>query len=79
MPKLPTPVLEPNQKLESKTTGKTVRELRTVKGMSQKELAGAIGISTSYMCELEKGTRNWDLARWNAACEAIGKFKKNGK
>lgn len=35
-----------------------IKEYREEKGMSAKELAKLVGISTGYLCHLEKGTRN---------------------
>lgn len=35
-----------------------IKEYREEKGMSAKKLANLVGISTGYLCHLEKGTRN---------------------
>lgn len=34
-----------------------IREYRKIEGMTLEEMAGKIGISTGYLCHLEKGTR----------------------
>ncbi len=38
---------------ESKTFGHTLRELRRSKGVSQRELAGKVGVDFSYISKLE--------------------------
>lgn len=35
-----------------------IKEYRKKKKMTEKELAHLVGISTGYLCHLEKGTRN---------------------
>ena len=35
-----------------------IKEYREEKGTSAKKLANLVGISTGYLCHLEKGTRN---------------------
>lgn len=37
--------------------GMNLKELRTAKNMSQKTLAGRIGVSQAYVCALELGKR----------------------
>jgi len=44
--------------------GRRVRELRSVKGVSQKELAAALGVSAAWLSALETGRRGrptWDF------------------
>lgn len=35
-----------------------IKEYRKKKNMTEKELANLVGISTGYLCHLEKGTRS---------------------
>lgn len=39
--------------------GQSVRRARKSAKMKQNVLAKLMGISPSYLCELERGTRNW--------------------
>ena len=44
--------------------GRRVRELRSVKGVSQKEMAAALGVSAAWLSALENGRRGrptWDF------------------
>jgi len=44
--------------------GKRVRELRAEKGVTQKEMAAALGVSAAYLSALENGQRSapgWDF------------------
>lgn len=38
-------------------TGKQIKALRVKVGMSQRELARQMAISTAYLCDIEKGRR----------------------
>jgi XRE family transcriptional regulator, regulator of sulfur utilization len=44
-----------------KQIGQKVRRYREQRGLSQEELAWKIGLSTSYMGQLERGERNLNV------------------
>ncbi|MCB1457171.1 MAG: helix-turn-helix transcriptional regulator, partial [Nitratireductor sp.] len=46
--------------------GSRVRELRRLKGVTQKQMALALGVSPAWLSALEKGTRgrpSWDFVQ----------------
>ena len=45
--------------LDSTATGKGVREARLASGKSLRHVAGRLGISATYLSDLERGLRNW--------------------
>lgn len=56
--------------------GKYLRRKRLERDLSLKDLAGAIGVSSVYLCDVEKGRRNsFDFER----LEIIAKELKMGK
>lgn len=55
--------------------GTSIRILRQDHGMTQQELADALGISNSYLSEMERGGRSMDEETFNLAREAILKYK----
>jgi transcriptional regulator with XRE-family HTH domain len=52
--------------------GAKLRELRRVKGVSQKEMAAALGVSAAYLSSLEHGRRG--LPSWAMVQKIIGYF-----
>lgn len=53
--------------------GATVQALRKVQGLNLKDLAEASGLSISYICEVEKGTkRNLRPATMKKLAEGLG-------
>lgn len=51
--------------------GERLRELRAARGMSQKDMAAAIGVSPAYLSALEhgkRGTPRWMLVQEIIAC-----------
>ena len=52
--------------------GQKIRELRARKGVSQKEMAAAIGVSAAYLSALEHGRRG--LPTWPMIQKIIGYF-----
>lgn len=52
--------------------GLKLRELRRAKGVSQKEMAGALGISAAYLSALEHGRRG--IPTWVMVQKMIGYF-----
>lgn len=45
--------------IDHSLVGSYVWKARRAVGMKQGELANALAISQTYMCDLEKGNRNW--------------------
>ncbi|HEV2727815.1 MAG TPA: helix-turn-helix transcriptional regulator, partial [Solirubrobacterales bacterium] len=60
---MPTPSLDLNKVMLA--LGKTVRELRLEKGMTQEQLALGAGVHRSYIGLIERGQRNprWGVVR----------------
>lgn len=54
------------------TTGATIKLLRTAEGISQTHLAERLGISRSYLCQVEKGAREPSLALTKRTAEDLG-------
>ena len=52
--------------------GQRVRDLRRAKGVSQKEMAAALGVSASYLSALEHGRRG--APSWSFVQKTIGYF-----
>lgn len=52
--------------------GLKLRELRRAKGVSQKQMAGALGISAAYLSALEHGRRG--IPTWAMVQKMIGYF-----
>lgn len=48
------------RQIDDRRTGLAVRALRRSKGLSMAELGSRIGISESYMSQLELGNRPWN-------------------
>lgn len=43
------------KEIPAKSPGARLKELRVKLGMKQKQLAGAVGVNPSYVCDIEKG------------------------
>lgn len=56
--------------------GTTIRDLRHASCMTQTELAQTLGISNSYLCDMEAGKRSMDEGTFDKAREAILKYTK---
>ena len=52
--------------------GERVRELRTVRGLSQEELAFKCGVHRTYLGSIERGERNPSLRNISAIAKALG-------
>ena len=50
-----------NDKEFGKVFGEFIREGRTLKKLSQQDLAAALGLNQSYLSRIEQGTRNVDF------------------
>ena len=72
-----------------KLIGLRIKELRDLKGLSQKDLAYAADLDRSYIASIENGQRNVSIVNIEKIAIALGvslhelfnaeKFKKNGK
>jgi len=54
--------------LDSREFGREMRRIREKRGYMMKSVAEEMGVSAPYLCQLEKGYREWDS-------ELIEKFK----
>ena len=43
------------------TIGENLKRIRETKGMSQTELAEAVGVRQSMICQMERGTKNMTI------------------
>lgn len=50
-----------------------LRKLRLEAGLSQKSLAISLGVTNSYLCDIEKGNRTLRISFWNRAVEIINR------
>ncbi len=55
-----------------KQFGERVRELRTMRGLSQEELAFKAGVHRTYLGGIERGERNPSLRNIAAIAKALG-------
>lgn len=53
------------------TLGKLIREKRTDAGLSQVSVARALGLSSPYLCDVERDNRVPVVGRWPAFVAAI--------
>ena len=56
------PVMKKVDTVDHVATGRLVRERRMALGMSVREAGAVMGISAPYLCDLERGRRNWSQA-----------------
>lgn len=56
----------------SERVGRAVRLVRTSKGMSQRDLAKALGVAQPNICALEKGRVTWTFEYVVRAAAALG-------
>lgn len=52
--------------------GKRIRELRALKGLTQEELAEAVGVSTDFISLIERGQRAPSFENLERLAEALG-------
>ncbi len=62
--------------LDSQATAALVVKTREMIGASQKMLALEMGVTPSYLCDLEKAHRRWSLKLFNSAKEALQRLAK---
>lgn len=48
------------------SVGENIKKRREAKGLSQAELAGAIGVGQSYLSQIERGTKGSVHTAWEA-------------
>ena len=53
--------------------GKKIREARTIKNLTQVELAKELGVSTGYICQIENGEKCFNLSRLEAVAKIFNK------
>lgn len=56
--------------------GGEIRKLRAQRGMSQRELAGRMEVSQSYLCDLEANRRTVTRQLWERIKKAVGEGKR---
>jgi predicted transcriptional regulator len=61
-----TPILSQSDPNLDKTASQ-ISDLRKKLLIPQKQLASEMGISISYLCDLEAGKRNWNMELFNKA------------
>ena len=62
----------PKRDLYLKKVGRTIREARKSKGMSQESLALSSGLDRSYVGGVERGERNLSILNLKKIAEALG-------
>jgi len=58
-------------RVDDKATGKRAREWREERQLSQEQVARSMGISASYLSDLERGKRTWGTELLAAAKAAL--------
>ena len=54
------------------TAGQTIRQIRTEKGISQKDIAQAVGSSVASVCRWEKDQRQLTVNRFEEILDFLG-------
>ncbi len=70
------PVLAENAALDGKATGAAISEVRRKLNIAQKTLAIEMGISQSFLCDLEQGKRDWWMDTFDKAKAALERLSK---
>lgn len=47
--------------------GRLIRQKREARGLSLRRLAKEMGVSAPFLCDLERGNRNWTEKHWDKA------------
>ena len=72
-----TPVLnQDNAILDDAATSSAIVKVREELDVSQKALSIEMGITQSYLCDLEMGRRHWRLKLFNKAKAALERLSK---
>lgn len=66
MPKLPTMTLK-----DGPAFGEYLRDLRKTGGMSARDLASSLGVSTTYLCDVERGAKPLAVQHLYRAAEVL--------
>lgn len=53
------------------TIGTLIKTIRTIRGVSQKDLSEAVGVSTNFLCLVENGKRNLSQANIEKIAESL--------
>jgi DNA-binding XRE family transcriptional regulator len=56
----------------AETVGSKIRELRTEKGMSQKQVGELAGLRRATVTDIENGKMNFELNTLISICHAVG-------
>ena len=59
------------QEVDHMECGRIVRAARSEKAMTAKRLAELMNVSAAYVCELERGKRNWNIDLYSKALTII--------
>lgn len=71
----PKPIFKKGEdRLLDKMSADILRDLREEVGMSQKDLAATLGMTASYLCDIENGRRDLRLSQWESALNELNKF-----
>lgn len=70
LPKLPLKVVPV---IDHDKAGRLVREARRDAGISLRRLAKAMGFSAPFICDLERGRRNWTDETFKLAMKILNK------
>lgn len=52
-------IMEQVSAINHRATGEQMRTLRLRAGITQEQMAKALGLGAPYLCDLEHGRRNW--------------------
>jgi transcriptional regulator with XRE-family HTH domain len=72
----PALVTKTVQAVDHFATGARMREARQAKGISQQQIADALGMSQTKISDLEKGFSAWSLSTVTAYNSALNKLSK---
>ena len=64
--------MEPQSSLDPASLGAAIRAARKAQGLRQDELAGAAGVGTGFIVELEAGKVTIQLGKALAVAQALG-------
>ena len=70
MLQIPT-MLVTTEEVDHVECGRIVRVARSEKAMTAKRLAELMNVSAAYVCELERGKRNWNIDLYSKALTII--------
>lgn len=74
-----TPTYRTVQLIDHRRTGDDVRVARKRAGISLREFARRLGVSASFVCDLEHGDRNWTEGRFAKAMRVLAQRNNAGE